>query len=88
EGISGGPYENLEIRCFHQERDPEWNDFEYRFISKKPSPTFELSRQEMCTIMESPKGELGKFLTRDQRGFSWRWKIVCRVLSVCKFFLS
>ncbi|MBA0876481.1 hypothetical protein Goshw_014993, partial [Gossypium schwendimanii] len=31
EGISGGPYENLEIRCFHQERDPEWNDFEYRF---------------------------------------------------------
>ncbi|TYG49361.1 hypothetical protein ES288_D10G088300v1 [Gossypium darwinii] len=58
------------------ERDPEWNDFEYRFISKKSSPTFGLSRQEMCTRMESPKGELGKFLTEDQRGFPWRWKIL------------
>ncbi|OMP10492.1 hypothetical protein CCACVL1_00938, partial [Corchorus capsularis] len=38
EGIPGGPYENLEIRCFDREKDPEWNDFEYRFISKKPSP--------------------------------------------------
>ncbi|KAB2008209.1 hypothetical protein ES319_D10G083500v1 [Gossypium barbadense] len=56
--------------------DPEWNDFEYRFISKKSSPTFGLSRQEMCTRMESPKGELGKFLTEDQRGFPWRWKIL------------
>ncbi|OMP13494.1 NADH-quinone oxidoreductase, subunit D [Corchorus olitorius] len=37
EGIPGGPYENLEIRCFDREKDPEWNDFEYRFISKKPS---------------------------------------------------
>ncbi|KAG4165606.1 hypothetical protein ERO13_A13G086335v2 [Gossypium hirsutum] len=46
EGIPGGPYENLEIRCFDRERDPKWNDFEYRFISKKPSPTFELPRQE------------------------------------------
>ncbi|MBA0873060.1 hypothetical protein Goshw_026135, partial [Gossypium schwendimanii] len=26
-GIPGGPYENLEIRCFDQERDSEWNDF-------------------------------------------------------------
>ncbi|KAK8273145.1 hypothetical protein V6Z12_D11G386400 [Gossypium hirsutum] len=33
EGIPSGPYENLEIRCFDRERDPEWNDFEYRFIS-------------------------------------------------------
>ncbi|TYG76231.1 hypothetical protein ES288_D03G098000v1, partial [Gossypium darwinii] len=66
EGIPGGPYENLEIRCFDRERDPEWNDFEYRFISKKPSPTFELSRQELYARMEAPKGELGIFLIGDQ----------------------
>ncbi|CAN4114601.1 unnamed protein product [Withania somnifera] len=47
EGIPGGPYENLEIRRFGGLKDPEWNDFEYRFISKKPSPTFELSKQEL-----------------------------------------
>ncbi|KAK7239745.1 hypothetical protein RIF29_43309 [Crotalaria pallida] len=47
EGIPGGPYENLEIRCFDREKEPEWNDFEYRFISKKPSPTFELPKQEL-----------------------------------------
>ncbi|KAL3809328.1 hypothetical protein ACJIZ3_000136 [Penstemon smallii] len=35
EGIPGGPYENLEIRRFDRIKDPEWNDFEYRFISKK-----------------------------------------------------
>ncbi|KAF8734696.1 hypothetical protein HU200_014519 [Digitaria exilis] len=34
EGIPGGPYENLEIRCFDREKDPEWNDFEYRFITR------------------------------------------------------
>lgn len=38
EGIPGGPYENLEIRYFDRKRYPEWHDFEYRFISKKPSP--------------------------------------------------
>ncbi|KAK8614581.1 hypothetical protein V6N13_068381 [Hibiscus sabdariffa] len=75
EGIPGGPYENLEIRCFDRERDPEWNDFEYRFISKKPSPTFELPRQELYARMEAPKGELGIFLIGDQSGFPWRWKI-------------
>ncbi|XWS23424.1 hypothetical protein CRYUN_Cryun28dG0013000 [Craigia yunnanensis] len=62
EGIPGGPYENLEIRCFDRERYPEWNDFEYRFISKKPSPTFELPKQELYARMEAPKGELGIFL--------------------------
>ncbi|KAK5833798.1 hypothetical protein PVK06_017657 [Gossypium arboreum] len=75
EGISGGPYENLEIQCFDRERDPEWNDFEYRFISKKPSPTFELPRQELYVRMEAPKGELGIFLIGDQSSFPWRWKI-------------
>ncbi|CAI0425535.1 unnamed protein product [Linum tenue] len=33
ERIPGGPYENLETRHFDRERDPEWDDFEYRFIS-------------------------------------------------------
>ncbi|KAH1190163.1 NAD(P)H-quinone oxidoreductase subunit H, chloroplastic [Glycine max] len=28
EGIPGGPYENLEIRCFDREKEPEWNEFE------------------------------------------------------------
>ncbi|KAK3440552.1 hypothetical protein EUGRSUZ_B00847 [Eucalyptus grandis] len=59
--IPGGPYENLETRCFARERDPEWNDFEYRFISKKPSPTFELPKQELYVRVEAPKGELGIF---------------------------
>ncbi|KAL5067413.1 hypothetical protein RYX36_018300 [Vicia faba] len=47
EGIPGGPYENFEIRCFDREKEPEWNDFEYRFIGKKSSPTFELPKQEL-----------------------------------------
>ncbi|KAH0854229.1 hypothetical protein HID58_090095 [Brassica napus] len=50
EGLPGGPYENLESRGFDKKRNPEWNDFEYRFISKKPSPTFELSKQELYEI--------------------------------------
>ncbi|THG14301.1 hypothetical protein TEA_015056 [Camellia sinensis var. sinensis] len=75
EGIPGGPYENLEIRRFDRVRNPEWNDFEYRFISKKPSPTFELSKQEIYVRVEAPKGELGIFLIGDQSVFPWRWKI-------------
>ncbi|KAL3618281.1 hypothetical protein CASFOL_038602 [Castilleja foliolosa] len=75
EGIPGGPYENLEIRRFNRRKDPEWNDFEYRFISKKPSPTFELSKQELYVRVEAPKGELGIFMIGDQSVFPWRWKI-------------
>ncbi|KAJ4699391.1 NAD(P)H-quinone oxidoreductase subunit H, chloroplastic [Melia azedarach] len=75
EGIPGGPYENLEIRCFDRKSDQEWNDFEDRFISKKPSPTFELPKQELYVRVEAPKGELGIFLIGDQSGFPWRWKI-------------
>ncbi|KAH0640780.1 hypothetical protein KY285_037366 [Solanum tuberosum] len=75
EGIPGGPYENLEMRRFDRLKDPEWNDFEYRFISKKPSPTFELSKQELYVRVEAPKGELGIFLIGDQSVFPWRWKI-------------
>ena len=47
EGISGRPYENLEIQYFDRKRYLEWHGFEYRFISKKPSPTFELPKQEL-----------------------------------------
>ena len=61
EGIPGGPYENLEIRSFDRGQSPEWNDFDYRFISKKPSPTFELAKQELYVRVEAPKGELGIF---------------------------
>ncbi|KAK7296087.1 hypothetical protein VNO77_50771 [Canavalia gladiata] len=75
EGIPGGPYENLEVRCFDREKEREWNDFEYRFISKKPSPTFELPKQELYVRVEAPKGELGIFLIGDQNVFPWRWKI-------------
>ncbi|KAF7117206.1 hypothetical protein RHSIM_RhsimPtG0005000 (chloroplast) [Rhododendron simsii] len=75
EGIPGGPYENLEIRRFDRVRNAEWNDFEYRFISKKPSPTFEFSKQELYVRVEAPKGELGIFLIGDQNVFPWRWKI-------------
>ncbi|KZV30743.1 NADH-plastoquinone oxidoreductase subunit 7 [Dorcoceras hygrometricum] len=75
EGIPGGPYENLEIRRFDRIKNPEWNDFQYRFISKKPSPTFELSKQELYVRVEAPKGELGIFMIGDQSVFPWRWKI-------------
>uniref|UniRef100_A0A7N0U0E1 NADH-quinone oxidoreductase subunit D domain-containing protein n=1 Tax=Kalanchoe fedtschenkoi TaxID=63787 RepID=A0A7N0U0E1_KALFE len=75
ERILGGPYENLEIRCFDKVRDSQWNDFKYRFISKKTSPTFELSKQELYARVEAPKGELGIFLLGDGNIFPWRWKI-------------
>ncbi|KAB5511225.1 hypothetical protein DKX38_030150 (chloroplast) [Salix brachista] len=75
EGIPGGPYENLETRSFARERNREWNDFEYRFISKKTSPAFELPKQELYVRVEAPKGELGIFLIGDQSSFPWRWKI-------------
>ncbi|CAN1860910.1 NAD(P)H-quinone oxidoreductase subunit H, chloroplastic [Linum perenne] len=75
ERIPGGPYENLETRHFDRERHPEWDDFEYRFISKKTSPTFELPKQELYVRVEAPKGELGIFLIGDQSCFPWRWKI-------------
>jgi NAD(P)H-quinone oxidoreductase subunit H len=75
EGIPGGPYENLEVRRFDKTKDSVWNDFDYRFISKKPSPTFELSKQELYVRVEAPKGELGIFLVGDRSVFPWRWKI-------------
>nr|QYB21924.1 NADH-plastoquinone oxidoreductase subunit 7 [Papuacedrus papuana] len=73
--IPGGPYENLEVRRLNNGKDSQWNDFESRFISKKPSPTFELSKQEHYVRVESPKGELGIFFIGDDNIFPWRWKI-------------
>jgi NAD(P)H-quinone oxidoreductase subunit H len=75
--IPGGPYENLEARRIGLigEDTSQWNDFEYQFISKKPSPTFKLPRQEHYVRVEAPKGELGVFLIGDDSLFPWRWKI-------------
>nr|YP_009456768.1 NADH-plastoquinone oxidoreductase subunit 7 [Ampelocalamus actinotrichus]AUL75915.1 NADH-plastoquinone oxidoreductase subunit 7 [Ampelocalamus actinotrichus]QBZ78309.1 NADH-plastoquinone oxidoreductase subunit 7 [Ampelocalamus actinotrichus] len=75
EKIPGGPYENLEVRRFKKTKNSEWNDFEYRFLGKKPSPNFELSKQELYVRVEAPKGELGIYLVGDDSLFPWRWKI-------------
>ncbi|KQJ96818.1 hypothetical protein BRADI_3g27266v3 [Brachypodium distachyon] len=75
EKIPGGPYENLEVRRFKKEKNSECNDFEYRFLGKKPSPNFELSKQELYVRIEAPKGELGIYLVGDDGLFPWRWKI-------------
>jgi NAD(P)H-quinone oxidoreductase subunit H len=75
--IPGGPYENLEARrigLLGKEVSP-WNDFEYQFISKKPSPTFKLPKQEHYVRVEAPKGELGVYVIGDDSLFPWRWKI-------------
>lgn len=75
--IPGGPYENLEARRLGlvNQNGSKWNDFEYQFISKKPSPTFKLPKQEHYIRVEAPKGELGVFLIGDDSIFPWRWKI-------------
>jgi len=76
-GIPGGPYENLEARrigLLDNQKLP-WNDFEYQFISKKPSPTFKLPSQEHYVRVEAPKGELGVFVIGDDSMFPWRWKV-------------
>jgi len=73
--IPGGPYENLEARRLNKQKNSEWNSFEYQFISKKPSPTFKLPKQEHYVRVEAPKGELGIFLIGDDSVFPWRLKI-------------
>nr|YP_009258440.1 49 kDa subunit of NADH-plastoquinone oxidoreductase [Spirogyra maxima]ANI25274.1 49 kDa subunit of NADH-plastoquinone oxidoreductase [Spirogyra maxima] len=75
--IPGGPYENLEARRMGliDQNGSKWNDFEYHFVSKKPSPTFKLPKQEHYVRVEAPKGELGIFLIGDDSIFPWRWKI-------------
>ena len=75
--MPGGPYENLEARrmgLLGGDRS-HWNGFDYQFISKKPSPTFRLPKQEHYVRVEAPKGELGVFLIGDDSMFPWRWKI-------------
>nr|YP_010933343.1 49 kDa subunit of NADH-plastoquinone oxidoreductase [Streptofilum capillatum]WKT08520.1 49 kDa subunit of NADH-plastoquinone oxidoreductase [Streptofilum capillatum]WKT08620.1 49 kDa subunit of NADH-plastoquinone oxidoreductase [Streptofilum sp. BC4-VF8pt]WKT08719.1 49 kDa subunit of NADH-plastoquinone oxidoreductase [Streptofilum sp. ZNP2-VF4pt] len=74
-GIPGGPYENLEARRLSQGKGSEWNDFDYQFVSKKPSPSFKIPKQEHYVRVEAPKGELGVFLIGDDTIFPWRWKI-------------
>ncbi|CAN6454613.1 unnamed protein product [Victoria cruziana] len=44
-------------------------------IIQQPSPSFELSKQELYVRVEAPKGELGIFLIGDNSVFPWRWKI-------------
>nr|YP_010945577.1 NADH-plastoquinone oxidoreductase subunit 7 [Porella gracillima]WGG27106.1 NADH-plastoquinone oxidoreductase subunit 7 [Porella gracillima] len=73
--IPGGPYENLEARRLKKQNNLEWNSFEYQFISKKPSPTFRLPKQEHYVRIEAPKGELGIFIIGDDSVFPWRLKI-------------
>ena len=51
------------------------NDFEHRFISKKLSPTSELSKQELYVRVEAPKGELRIFLMSYQKILPKKWKI-------------
>ena len=43
---------------------------------KKPSPNFELSKQELYVRVEAPKGEFGIFLIGDHNVFPWRWQII------------
>nr|QQP00217.1 NADH dehydrogenase subunit 7 [Selaginella nipponica]QQP00271.1 NADH dehydrogenase subunit 7 [Selaginella nipponica] len=73
--IPGGPYENLEARRLKKNSIEDWNNFEYRFISKKPSPTLRLPEREHYVRVEAPKGELGIFLMGDDSIFPWRCKI-------------
>ncbi len=73
--IPGGPTENLEARQLSQGRASLWNDFDYQFLGKKPSPTFKIPRQEHYVRVEAPKGELGVFLIGDDHVFPWRFKI-------------
>nr|AJB98590.1 NADH-plastoquinone oxidoreductase subunit 7 [Botrychium sp. ternatum/japonicum] len=75
EALPGGPYENSEARRPNEKKDSEWNDFDYRFVGKKSSPTFKLPKQEYYVRVEAPKGELGIFLIGDDSVFPWRWKI-------------
>lgn len=75
--MPGGPYENLEARRMGLlgNKVSQWDDFDYQFLSKRPSPTLKLPRQEHYIRVEAPKGELGVFLIGDDSMFPWRWKI-------------
>nr|QQP00330.1 NADH dehydrogenase subunit 7 [Selaginella pallidissima]QQP00364.1 NADH dehydrogenase subunit 7 [Selaginella pallidissima] len=71
----GGPYENLEARRPKKNSIEDWNNFEYRFISKKPSPTLRSPEREHYVRVEAPKGESGISLMGDDSISPWRCKI-------------
>lgn len=80
--LPGGPFENLEARRLSQlskgvgqNGKSEWQNFDYQFIGKKPSPTFKMPSEEHYVRVEAPKGELGVFLMGDDQLFPWRFKI-------------
>jgi NAD(P)H-quinone oxidoreductase subunit H len=73
--IPGGPYENLEARRLYYGKTSTWNDFDYQYIGKKPSPTFKIPKNEHYVRVEAPKGELGVYLLGTDNLFPWRFKI-------------
>ena len=73
--IPGGPYENLEARRLYYGKGSTWNDFDYQYIGKKPSPTFKIPNNEHYVRVEAPKGELGVYLLGNDNLFPWRFKI-------------
>ena len=73
--IPGGPYENLEARRLYYGKTSSWNDFDYQYIGKKPSPTLKIPNNEHYVRVEAPKGELGVYLLGNDNLFPWRFKI-------------
>jgi len=73
--IPGGPYENLEARRLYYGKSSTWNDFDYQYIGKKPSPTLKIPNNEHYVRVEAPKGELGVYLLGNDNLFPWRFKI-------------
>jgi NAD(P)H-quinone oxidoreductase subunit H len=73
--MPGGPYENLEARRLYYGKTSTWNDFDYQYIGKKPSPTFKIPKNEHYVRVEAPKGELGVYLLGTDNLFPWRFKI-------------
>ena len=73
--MPGGPYENLEARRLYYGKGSTWNDFDYQYIGKKPSPTLKIPNNEHYVRVEAPKGELGVYLLGNDNLFPWRFKI-------------
>ena len=73
--IPGGPYENLEARRLYYGKTSSWNDIDYQYIGKKPSPTLKIPNNEHYVRVEAPKGELGVYLLGNDNLFPWRFKI-------------
>ena len=73
--MPGGPYENLEARRLYYGKGSTWNDFDYQYIGKKPSPTLKIPNNEHYVRVEATKGELGVYLLGNDNLFTWRFKI-------------